>query len=428
MATEAAGRAAYVLHTDSTAMTVLDTAQRSVTGSAPAGPAATRMALAPDGTRAYVTGSSSDTVTVVDLTTSTELDRYATGDKPGPVAVSVDGARLFVLLDSGVLQVLDAATGAEVGRVAVGNNAAGGSGLVVHPGGNRLYVATGPLVEVDTATLSVTRQIPVTAGTGAHGVVLSPDGGTAYVASSELYEGGIDVVDLAAGSVTARVNLGSIPGPLAIAPGGGQLYVAIAATFVNPGTAPASCPAAASRWSTPPPPNKPRPSTSARAGRPGTCRTPPGLAVSADGSTVLASVPRLSAVLVSGRTSATVEKTVATAARPGQVVVPSAAPAPPAPVADAVLDRGRLPAAAAGTAVPDVLVNDTVDGAAASLATTRLRQLSSTSPDLALDPTDGSVDLLRATTAGTAAVSYRLCTRAPVRVCDRARAVVRLTG
>ena len=409
---------AYIVHSGATPLTVLDTTQRTVAGTVPSGPAATRMALSPAGTRAYVTSSANDSITVVDVNAAAELTQFGTGGAPGQIAVSRTGSRLFVLLDSGVLQVLDAQTGAELDRLDVGAS----GGMALHPNG-RLYVAAGPLIEIDTTDGTVRRTIPVTEGTGAHDMVLAPDGRTAYVLSSEIFTGGVDVVDLETGEVVARVGLGSIPGPVAIAPDGDQLFVAIAATFVDTGYGAGWLPGrsiavidTASRERT----------STIDLGADGSAwtlqNTAAGLAVTPDGATVLASVPRLSAVLVANRSTGVVEETIATAAGPRQLVVPT-----PAPV-DAIRDAGRTAAAVPGTVVPNVLANDTAGGVTATLSTVRLRQVSTTSPDVALDGSDGSVDLLHPATSGRETLVYRVCSLTAAQVCDRARVTVRLTG
>ncbi|WP_374434105.1 beta strand repeat-containing protein, partial [Tabrizicola sp.] len=96
----------------------------------------------------------------------------------------------------------------------------------------------------------------------------------------------------------------------------------------------------------------------------------------------------------------------------------------PAPI-DAVDDTGSVAnGAAGGTAVPNVLVNDTLNTAPATLATVSLAQVSTTNPNVTLDPATGAVSVAPATPAGTYTVTYRICERLNPANCDTATATV----
>lgn len=92
---------------------------------------------------------------------------------------------------------------------------------------------------------------------------------------------------------------------------------------------------------------------------------------------------------------------------------------------DAVNDAGSIPSYPGGTAVPNVLANDTFNGSAATLATVTLSQLSAPA-GITLDLTDGSVDVVAGTPGGSYAVTYRICeTASPAPGnCDQATATV----
>ena len=96
----------------------------------------------------------------------------------------------------------------------------------------------------------------------------------------------------------------------------------------------------------------------------------------------------------------------------------------PAPI-DAVNDSGTVAnGAAGGTAVANVLGNDTLDGASASLATVVLSQVSTTNPNVTLDAATGAVNVAAGTPAGTYSVTYRICERLNPTNCDDAVATV----
>ncbi|WP_176763939.1 Ig-like domain-containing protein [Aquimonas voraii] len=92
---------------------------------------------------------------------------------------------------------------------------------------------------------------------------------------------------------------------------------------------------------------------------------------------------------------------------------------------DAVDDSGTVPnGAAGGTAVANVLVNDTLNDAAATLASVTLTQLSTSHPNLTLNPATGAVSVAAATPAGTYTLTYQACEQLNPTNCDAATATV----
>ncbi|WP_325129625.1 Ig-like domain-containing protein, partial [Arenimonas sp.] len=96
-----------------------------------------------------------------------------------------------------------------------------------------------------------------------------------------------------------------------------------------------------------------------------------------------------------------------------------------AAVVDAIDDTGTVAnGAAGGVAVPNVLVNDTLDGAPATLATVALTQVSTTNPNVTLNPATGGVDVAAGTPAGTYTIVYQLCELLNPTNCDNATVTV----
>ncbi|MCB1589267.1 MAG: DUF11 domain-containing protein [Xanthomonadales bacterium] len=92
-----------------------------------------------------------------------------------------------------------------------------------------------------------------------------------------------------------------------------------------------------------------------------------------------------------------------------------------AAVIDAVDDSGTVASGASGgIAVPNVLVNDTLDGSPATLATVSLTQDGTTSPQVTLNPATGEVNVAAATAVGIYVVSYRICEQLNPANCDLA--------
>ena len=89
-------------------------------------------------------------------------------------------------------------------------------------------------------------------------------------------------------------------------------------------------------------------------------------------------------------------------------------------------DAGQVDSPAGGTAVANVLANDWAAGAPATTANVTLTQISSTSAQVALDTSDGSVDVAAGVSATTHQLVYRICNIASPGSCDDAIVTVRV--
>ncbi|MCB1600993.1 MAG: DUF11 domain-containing protein [Xanthomonadales bacterium] len=162
-----------------------------------------------------------------------------------------------------------------------------------------------------------------------------------------------------------------------------------------------------------------------RAGQTVTCTIAAGMATSGSASFVIPVTPTVAA-------GASVTNT-ATATGAGDPSCPAAArcsstagPTPvQAAVIDAVDDTGTVAnGASGGTAVPNVLVNDTLDGAPATLANVTVTQVSTSNPNIALNPASGAVSVAAATPAGTYTVVYQICEQLNPTNCDTSSVAV----
>ncbi|SER02655.1 DUF7507 domain-containing protein [Pedobacter rhizosphaerae] len=79
-----------------------------------------------------------------------------------------------------------------------------------------------------------------------------------------------------------------------------------------------------------------------------------------------------------------------------------------APAMAANADNGTMNGVTGGTAISNVLVNDTYNGATATLSTVTLKQVSTTNTNITLDVTTGKVNVLPNTKAGTYVVKYEI--------------------
>ncbi|WP_345410581.1 Ig-like domain-containing protein [Actinomycetospora chlora] len=180
----------------------------------------------PDGRYVAVPSNDDRTVTIADTTDGSRsvvvLDAYFS-----EVVFSPDGGRAYVLDQSGLVTVADAATGAVLGSVDIGDY---GQGLRVAPDGRHLYVTarvlggdqpdTLTLTAIDTADLSA---LPLAEGGFFNGVVFSPDGRRGYAVDGET--GSLVIIDAAAGSVLDTFPAGYGASQVVFSADGTRAYV-----------------------------------------------------------------------------------------------------------------------------------------------------------------------------------------------------------
>jgi large repetitive protein len=95
-------------------------------------------------------------------------------------------------------------------------------------------------------------------------------------------------------------------------------------------------------------------------------------------------------------------------------------------VVDAVNDSGWASPSTGGTAIANVLANDTLTGTLATMSNVSLSlvSVSPASSGVTLDLADGSVDVARGTTLGNYAVVYKICDNTSLSNCDQATASI----
>ena len=173
---------------------------------------------------AYVPGSNSTSMTVIDTATDTVVDTINVGDTfMQSAAVSPDGTRVYAgSINSGKIWVINTLTNAVVTGVPA--SYFGVYALAVDPSGARLYATTGDnqLAVMDTATN--TMLAPITGSFDApQNVAVTPDGTRAYV--SNAFGGYITVVDLVANSVLTTIPTFTSTRGVDILPDGSRAYV-----------------------------------------------------------------------------------------------------------------------------------------------------------------------------------------------------------
>ena len=178
-------------------------------------------------TRAYVTNPTANVVNVIDTATNAVVGTIAVGAGPSRVAISQDGSRAYVTnTASNSVSVIDTATDTVLRDIAVGDTP---STIAVTPGGDRVYVmvAGGVVQVIDTTANAIVASV-VTHGIG--DMAVTPDGSRVYVAS-----GHVDVIDTATNTLvasfaaehTAVANVINVAVAVAFSPDGTRAYIPV---------------------------------------------------------------------------------------------------------------------------------------------------------------------------------------------------------
>jgi YVTN family beta-propeller protein len=154
---------------------------------------------------------------------------------PLEILLSPDGARLYVLCQqSGEVRVLDAASYAVIGKIAVGRVP---RGIALSDKGDRLFVTNSwddTLSVIDTAKLDVTATWPV--GAEPSGVVVDREGKHVFVANR--ISNDVAVLDAQTGTEEKRLLAGRGASYLTLSPDGSRIY----ATHIYPNSSPQPTP------------------------------------------------------------------------------------------------------------------------------------------------------------------------------------------
>ncbi len=99
-----------------------------------------------------------------------------------------------------------------------------------------------------------------------------------------------------------------------------------------------------------------------------------------------------------------------------------------APVIDAVPDAGSANGMSGGVAVANVLANDLLNGVAVIPSEVTMTQVSTTNPNVTLNPSTGAVSVAAGTPAGTYTVTYQICENLNPTNCDQTEVTVTVTA
>lgn len=171
----------------------------------------------------YVDNSLGDDITVIDLGTLKTVDTIKVGNQPHGLCAPADGRRLFTTIESERnLKIIDTATGKITATIPVTGKP---NECAATPDGRYVGVPIrdGDAVDiVDTAAKKVVKTLPVKMP---HNCFNSGSNSDLYVSSMGSNE--IDVIDLKKMDYSARIPVGGIPRPYAVAADEKRLYTAL---------------------------------------------------------------------------------------------------------------------------------------------------------------------------------------------------------
>jgi YVTN family beta-propeller protein/parallel beta-helix repeat protein len=182
------------------------------------------------GTFAYVTNLFSDSISVIDVSTNNVVDTVPLTQNPplaGAIAITPNGQYLYAVNRGGSLTVLRATDYGVIATIPLGTNL-DANDVAISPDGSVAYVTQGNTNNVsviDTAALSMIATIDV--GTQPYRVAFSPDGATAYVAN--MLSSTISVIDTTAHGVIDTIDVGLFPTDIATVASGSRRKAYVAA-------------------------------------------------------------------------------------------------------------------------------------------------------------------------------------------------------
>jgi DNA-binding beta-propeller fold protein YncE len=192
---------AYVTRARAACIERLDLATGRFTGTIPVGCTPTCVTFDESGALAYVSVQFCDEIAVIDAVAHRKIRVLPVSGDPFPLLALESRHTLFVTTNADRLWAFNSPTGRLLGSIPL---PATSHHLALHPGGDRLYVATragGTVLEVDVNRLRVLRTFVL--GGWPQGLALSPDGATLYVANEHQP---LDALSLGTGRRIARIE------------------------------------------------------------------------------------------------------------------------------------------------------------------------------------------------------------------------------
>jgi YVTN family beta-propeller protein len=211
---------AYVSNLSGNNVSVVNTANNTVTAtiSVPASPSG--LAVTPDGTSVYVTCRGANSVSVISTASNSVVASIGVSSSPIQLAISPNGAQVYVVNQgSNQVSVIDTASKSVTANINVGSHP---NAVAFSPSGARAYVTNlygGNVSIIDTSSKSVIGTFP--AASGPSGVVVIANG-RVYVGNQ--YSNSVTVHDTS-GNLLATIAGFAFPNWLAATPNGSRVFV-----------------------------------------------------------------------------------------------------------------------------------------------------------------------------------------------------------
>jgi YVTN family beta-propeller protein len=206
------GKILYVSNEDSGQLTALDLGKGTPLATVSVGSEPEGVAVSHDDKVVYVTCETSNALYVLDAHSMKVLAQIPTGKRPRAIYLSGRAQRGFATDEFGAtLTEFSTDDYKPVRTISLGDPKAVRPMGITSRDGKTLYVTTGrfgALLEVDAESGRILRTIEKI-GARPWGIALSDDGSKAYTANGP--SGDVSVIDLASGSVEARIPVGGSP-------------------------------------------------------------------------------------------------------------------------------------------------------------------------------------------------------------------------
>lgn len=229
-------------------VTVVDAATRTKVARITAGTGclcvgAEGLTLSRDGSELYVANEVENSVTVISTVSRTVVATMAnaisgSANFAGPIGVEVspDDTKLYVLSNSGAVEIFDRAGRTRLATVPLG--VVQTRGLAVTPDGARLYVSTygsQSVKVVDLTSNAVVATIPLTGNALPLTVDVTPDGRWVYVAAP--FTNAVAVIDTQTNTLATTIGLAARAFSLAVSPDGSVVHAPTSGGVVRISTA-----------------------------------------------------------------------------------------------------------------------------------------------------------------------------------------------
>ena len=200
---------AYIANNSDHTVSVVDTNYSgTVVKTIPVGEYPSGCAVAKDGLRVYISNGISNSISVIDTASNSVISTIA--GIHGCLALHPGGRWLYVLTwrnENPALAVLDTKTGQEVKEISLSGVYEMGEGIVFHPDGSKLYVASiNKIIVIDTLRNEIMFSIAVPSSIPTD-LDISHDGSRLYMTGGNITGDNVFVVDLSMNSVIYRTSV-----------------------------------------------------------------------------------------------------------------------------------------------------------------------------------------------------------------------------